>query len=331
MKQLQFLVLLVTISGTMDASEPPIAHRVPVTSQVERIISRPSVVSGTFYTGTLNWIFQAGGTSLSMRGYETSALGGTIDRVTACLYNESAFSRRFTATVEVRQGLSLIQSIEFARDFPSERSTCHSLRGFNAEIAPGEFSIIVSYDVFDSDNVFLALPATDEGQIFDVQIGSQRPPHATDSQGPVLIRGVGIRYLLIENDEPPPPPPDSGSCQRNNSTACLLDGRFQVTVDWQTSTDSGVGQVMYFDGARAESEQSVFMWFFNDKNFEMGIKMVNACAPPFNSFWVFVSGLTNQGFTVRIEDTVTGEVWTHENPLGNLPLTRSDTSAFDCP
>jgi hypothetical protein len=88
---------------------------------------------------------------------------------------------------------------------------------------------------------------------------------------------------------------------------------------------------MSFEGARAESDQSVFMWFFNSKNFEIGIKMVNACAPPFHQYWAFVSGLTNQAFTVIIEDTETGATWSHSNTLGDLPLTRGDTAAFDCP
>jgi len=88
---------------------------------------------------------------------------------------------------------------------------------------------------------------------------------------------------------------------------------------------------MYIDGTRAENDQSVFMWFFNSENFEMGIKMVNACVPPFNKHWAFVSGLTNQGFTVTIEDTNTGAVWTHANTRGQLPQTRGDNAAFSCP
>jgi hypothetical protein len=46
--------------------------------------------------------------------------------------------------------------------------------------------------------------------------------------------------------------------------------------------------------ARAESDQSAFLWFFDPSNFEMGLKMLDACTLN-NHFWVFISGLTNQG------------------------------------
>lgn len=121
-------------------------------------------------------------------------------------------------------------------------------------------------------------------------------------------------------------------CQPSPTTACLLGGRFGVSVDWQTTSDSGVAQVMSFNGARAESDQSAFFYFFDNANFEMGVKMVDACA--FNdSFWTFVSGLTNQAYTVTIFDTFSGQLRQYTNPLGQYPQTLGNTdgvSGFDC-
>lgn len=323
------ITLLVALPSAALAQEAPTARRVdPTNGSVSSVVDR-AIVNGTFYTGTLNWFWQAGASGqLSMRGHATTATGGTITHVTACLYSESAFTRRFTATASVVQGVQTIQSITFSRDFPATQFTCHTLTGFDAEILPGEFAVVVSYNKFTSDNLFAGLASTDSGQTFDVQIGSARPPFATGPQGPILIRGVGIKYRLVENEAPPPPPP---GCLRDSQTACLLGGRFRVTATWQTATGSGPAQVMFFNGTRAESDQSVFMWFFNGANFEIGIKMVDACTPPFNQFWAFVSGLTNQAFTVTIEDTETGAIWTHSNALGQLPLTEADDAAFDCP
>ena len=123
-----------------------------------------------------------------------------------------------------------------------------------------------------------------------------------------------------------------GSCVPTANAACLLDGRFQVDVDWTTGSGSGHGGVMTFAGARAESNQSVFFYFFDNANFEMGVKMVDACS--FNdSFWVFVSGLTNQAYTVHIRDVATGQTRSYSNPLGNYPQTigaTDGTSGFDC-
>lgn len=126
-------------------------------------------------------------------------------------------------------------------------------------------------------------------------------------------------------------PPTSGPCVRTATTACLLGNRFELRVTWQTSTGSGSAQVMSFTGARAESDQSAFLWFFAPENFEMGVKMVNACSPPFNAFWVFISGLTNQGYTVTIRDTQTDAVKTYSNPEGQTARTVTDLAAFSCP
>lgn len=118
-------------------------------------------------------------------------------------------------------------------------------------------------------------------------------------------------------------------CVRNTTTACLANDRFEVKVDWQTSTASGPAQVMAFGGQRAENSDSAFFWFFSEANFEMGLKILDACG--FNGkFWVFVSGLTDQGWTVRIRDTHTGDVKTYSNPTGRLTPTTADTAAISC-
>ena len=59
---------------------------------------------------------------------------------------------------------------------------------------------------------------------------------------------------------------------------------------------------------------------------------VDACVPPFNHFWVFVSGLTSQGYTVtvtKMSDPAHPRVYT--NGVGEIPTTDADTLAFTCP
>lgn len=123
----------------------------------------------------------------------------------------------------------------------------------------------------------------------------------------------------------------TGACVRDADTACLVGNRFEVEVDWQTAAASGAAQVMTFTGQRAENDDSAFFWFFSPTNFEMGLKILNACAPPFNSFWVFISGLTDQGWTVHIRDTQTGATKTYANAVGVLTPTTADTAALACP
>lgn len=115
-------------------------------------------------------------------------------------------------------------------------------------------------------------------------------------------------------------------CVPAANTACLANGRFEVKVDWQTTSASGAAQVMAFGGQRAENNDSVFFWFFSTTNFEMGLKILNACGIN-GKFWVFISGLTDQGWTVRIRDTQTGNVKTYNNPTGRLTPTTADTLA----
>lgn len=123
-----------------------------------------------------------------------------------------------------------------------------------------------------------------------------------------------------------------GICFRDADTACLLDGKFKVEVSWETVSTTGDAKVMSFNGERAESRESVFFWFFNSTNFEMGVKMVDACVAPFNRYWVFFSGLTSQGFQVKVTRMSDGLVKIYPpNPINNLPTTTGDTDAFTCP
>lgn len=119
------------------------------------------------------------------------------------------------------------------------------------------------------------------------------------------------------------------ACVKAADTACLQSGRFEVKVDWATST-TGTGQVMSFNGQRAENNESAFWWFFSPTNFEMGVKVLDACTLN-GKFWVYTSGLTDQGWTVHVRDTVTGATQIYSNAVGHLSSTFADTSAFSCP
>jgi hypothetical protein len=62
----------------------------------------------------------------------------------------------------------------------------------------------------------------------------------------------------------------------------------------------------------------------------MGIKVLDACAVN-NFFWVFIGGLTNQGWEVNILDTKTGTSKFYSNDLNITTLTTADTAALPCP
>ncbi|HEV3459371.1 MAG TPA: hypothetical protein VHG32_22715 [Thermoanaerobaculia bacterium] len=125
--------------------------------------------------------------------------------------------------------------------------------------------------------------------------------------------------------------PAATSCTRTSGGACLVGARFQVTATYDnTVTGAGVGQVLSFSGTRAESNESVFYYFTDSSNFELGVKVLNACSFS-NHFWVFIGGLTNQGWNVNVLDTQTGHQKTYGNTLGVTTVTVTDTAALPCP
>lgn len=287
--------------------EIPIARRATT--------EKATIVTRNFYTGELNWYFQPGGSSLTMAGYTSAPGGGTVTQVTVCLYNESSFSRTFNATASVRQGTSTLQSIPFSRSFGSQRYTCHTLTGFNAVVAPGNFSIEASFSIFDADNVFAGFGATDSGDVFDVAIGSSRPPFATGSQGPIQMRGVGLGYRITENDAPPP------GCVPDGDTLCLNNARFKVEATFNTGGQNSNAQVVKL------TDETGYLWFFSASNVEAVIKVLNGCALN-QSFWVFTAGLTNVRVDITVTDTQTGVSKTYTNPQNTKYEAVQDTSAF---
>ncbi len=121
------------------------------------------------------------------------------------------------------------------------------------------------------------------------------------------------------------------SCTQNAIDGCLLSNRFLVTTTYYNGIGGKAqGQVLSFGGTRAESDESVFYYFTDPTNFEMAVKVLNACGVN-NSFWVFIGGLTNQGWEVNITDTQTGTTKYYNNVLNNLTVTTADTAAFACP
>lgn len=123
----------------------------------------------------------------------------------------------------------------------------------------------------------------------------------------------------------------AGPCVRSATTACLQDGRFEAAVTYRTAETGGAGELMEFDGERAENLDSAFFTFFGPTNFEMGLKVLDACLPELgDKYWVFVSGLTDQGWTVRVRDTWTSRMQAYVNPIGDLSTTFRDATTFDC-
>jgi hypothetical protein len=125
------------------------------------------------------------------------------------------------------------------------------------------------------------------------------------------------------------PPSATAPCVADADTACLQNGRLAVEVDWQTSNASGRAAVMSFEGKRAATNESAFFFFFGATNFEIGVKVLDGCGIN-DRFWVYIGGLTDQGYTVRVRDTQTGRKKTYTNAVGHVSSTVTDVGALAC-
>jgi hypothetical protein len=125
--------------------------------------------------------------------------------------------------------------------------------------------------------------------------------------------------------------PYATKCTRTATSACLDGARFQVSAAYDnTTTGTGSATVLSFGGSRAESDESVFFYFTDPSNFEMGAKILDACSIN-GSFWVFIGGLTNQGWGLDVLDTQTGNHKYYINLDGTTTVTITDTTALPCP
>lgn len=139
-----------------------------------------------------------------------------------------------------------------------------------------------------------------------------------DPTGGVALGSPSRATVHIADDEP---------CIASDTVNCLGDGRFRVTVTWRDFDDeAGDGHHV-----AAASDDSTLLWFFDEANWEMLVKVIDGCG--FNQhFWVFAAATTNVEYTLRVTDTLTGEVASYTNPLGTAAPALTDIEALDtCP
>lgn len=83
------------------------------------------------------------------------------------------------------------------------------------------------------------------------------------------------------------------------------------------------------------TNQAGFFQSFTPGNFELGVRMVDACGLPQNhpqrGYWTFYGGLTNAGTEMSITQLATGSTdsWTVE-PKESNQLASDGVPAFDC-
>lgn len=121
---------------------------------------------------------------------------------------------------------------------------------------------------------------------------------------------------------------DPGPCVAGANVLCVNNSRFRVAVAWSTGTGTGQGSVTPLPSA----PDSGLFYFFTPSNIEMLIKVLNACVPPYNHYWVFFAATTNVEFGVVVTDTQNGKTRAYYNPLNRIAPPVQDVDAFaTCP
>ena len=100
-------------------------------------------------------------------------------------------------------------------------------------------------------------------------------------------------------------------------------GRFLIAVDWAVPSQgrTGVGTPVPL------TSDTTYFWFFTPANIELVVKVLDGRGIN-GHFWVFYGALSNVQYTIRITDTVTGDVKTYTNPSGTLASV-ADIEAFE--
>lgn len=112
-------------------------------------------------------------------------------------------------------------------------------------------------------------------------------------------------------------------CQADATTLCLNNGRFELQVEFATSP----GGPRSLGRTQRLGADSGAVWFFNAKNLEMLVKVLDACTLN-DRFWFFSAAATNVEFEVFVTDTATGQTKTYFKPHGPAAPAINDTDAF---
>ena len=156
--------------------------------------------------------------------------------------------------------------------------------------------------------------------------GGIHPP-ADDIPGRLMGSVIGPQAFAFAQSFFGEPDDGPAPCVASDTTICLNDGRFEVDVAWRNfEGEVGNGRLIPYS-----SDDSGIFWFFDDSNWELMVKVLDACVVN-DHYWVFAAGTTNVEYTLRVRDTTTGELKVYENPLGIASPATTDTEAFpSCP
>lgn len=122
--------------------------------------------------------------------------------------------------------------------------------------------------------------------------------------------------------------PTQGTCFFSDipreKSVCLFDRFIVAIAGISNHPTDGVATPVRFG-----SKETTFFWFYGDQNFEVMLKVLDACAIN-NKWWVFAGALTNQAYHIVVHDLQTGTRRDYFNTQGTNAAAITDTNAFPC-
>jgi hypothetical protein len=168
----------------------------------------------------------------------------------------------------------------------------------------------------------VTLPRTltaDEQILFDVDLV---PTTLGMFDQDLSVNGTPIWTLMSNIEETPP-------CVPTTNAHCLSSDRFKVRTHWRTTNGTrGTGPAVQ----GASTNDSGLFYFFNPDNWEVLLKVLNACSSTQPRFWVFSAATTNVEYTITVVDTQEQQARSYFKPQGPPAPAITDTNAFaTCP
>ena len=166
-------------------------------------------------------------------------------------------------------------------------------------------------------------PATRFASSGDITAFGPQGAHAQGGPAGAMTRAATPPEISLATFSAPLELP--GACVPTATRFCILDNRFAVTATWRDfAGHTGTAN------AGTLTDDTGYLWFFDDANVEVVLKMVDAGA--FNGhFWVYYGALSNVEYTLTVTDTVAGgSPRIYRNALGQFG-SFGDIEAFPAP
>ena len=164
-----------------------------------------------------------------------------------------------------------------------------------------------------------------------------RPGETCDVTNLTIDGSFAASYALLKPYIDPDTSTGCSACTPGSDVACILGGRFKVTLNWTnrfaSPATSGKGNIIKYAENKMVSNPTygpmsevVYFSMFDATSVESIVRIVNGVGIN-DKYWVYATGFANVEYTVTVTDTKTCRTWTRTNPSGTFGMI-TDQTAF---